>query len=184
MTTITKLLIANRGEIASRIIRTARDDGHRDRRGVLRRRRATRRSCARPTRRSACPAPRPPTPTCAATWSSRRPAGPAPTPSTPATASSRRTRDFARACAEAGIIFVGPARRGDRGDGLQDRGQGHDGAPPASRCCPASPSKRADEDRRRACRRPPPRSAIPVLVKAAFGGGGRGMRIVRDRRRA
>ena len=34
---------------------------------------------------------------------------------------------FARACADAGLIFVGPATRHDRGDGRQGRGQGHDG---------------------------------------------------------
>ena len=65
--------------------------GHRHRRGVLRRRRRRCPTSRSPTRPSGCPAPRPPTPTCAATCSSRPPAPPAPTPSTPATGSSRRT---------------------------------------------------------------------------------------------
>ena len=35
--------------------------------------------------------------------------------------------EFARACAEAGIVFIGPAARGDRSDGLEDPGAGDHG---------------------------------------------------------
>ena len=90
-------------------------------------RRALRRR--RPTRRCGCPAPRPPTRTCAVDLHHRRrPKRPAPTPSTPATGSCPRTPRSPRACAAAGLTFVGPSPDGDRGDGLQDRGQGADGS--------------------------------------------------------
>ena len=44
---------------------------------------------------------------------------------------------FARACADAGLIFVGPAPGTIASDGRQDRGQGHDGRGRRARCCPA-----------------------------------------------
>ena len=46
-----KILIANRGEIACRVIKTAQQDGHRDGRRLFRRRRATRCMSRWPTRR-------------------------------------------------------------------------------------------------------------------------------------
>ena len=88
---IRKLLIANRGEIARRIIRTA-GDGHRHRRGVLRRRRRRavraggRRGRARSlARRGATRICDPGDP-----WPPSQP--PVPTPCIPATASSRSRR--------------------------------------------------------------------------------------------
>ena len=48
---------------------------------------------------------------------------------------------LARACAERGLIFVGPARRRHRGDGLEDRRQGpHDRSRPC-RACPATTAR-------------------------------------------
>ncbi|HEX4248496.1 MAG TPA: biotin carboxylase N-terminal domain-containing protein [Pseudonocardia sp.] len=78
---------------------------------------------------------------------------------------------FARACAEAGLIFVGPspeaiAAMGDKvaAKELMRRAG-----------VPVLPGAVLDPDRAPA----PEGVGFPLLVKAAFGGGGRGMRVVR-----
>ena len=45
---------------------------------------------------------------------------------------------FAQACADAGLVFIGPPAGGDPRDGQQVGGQGADGARPACRWCPAT----------------------------------------------
>ena len=106
-------------------------------------------------------------------------APPAPTPSIPATASCPRTPAFARACADAGIVFVGPSPEAIDAMGSKIAAKelmaaagvpvlpGRDGRPTT----PMSP-RLGDE------------VGFPIMVKAAFGGGGRGMRVVESRRRA
>ena len=96
MTPIRKLLVANRGEIAAPRHAHRAVDGHRHRRGVLRRRRRRPVRARPPTRPSRCRAAARPTPTCAPRRSSRPRCAPAPTRSTPATASCPRTPAFAR----------------------------------------------------------------------------------------
>ena len=86
--------------------------------------------------------------------------------------------EFAEACAAAGLIFVGPTpeimrRLGNKVMRAQARGvrrrAGDAGdAAAAARRCRGRCGWRA-------------RSAIPVMLKASWGGGGRGMRVVEQR---
>ncbi len=81
---------------------------------------------------------------------------------------------FARACADAGLIFIGPAPGtiAAMGDKVAAK------AMMAAAGVPVLPSVTVDADGVR-----PDAAAqvgFPLLVKAAFGGGGRGMRLVSD----
>ena len=87
---------------------------------------------------------------------------------------------FARACTDAGLIFVGPPARvvETMGDKISAK------RAMAAAGVPVLPHIEIGCDTQPA---PPPLTALvsrkvgfPVLVKAAFGGGGRGMRLVRE----
>ncbi len=86
---------------------------------------------------------------------------------------------FARACAAAGLVFVGPSPEAIEAMGSKTaakdlmRAAGVPVLPGAVFDERAAP----DEDQLRAAAA---EVGLPVLVKAAFGGGGRGMRIVRE----
>ena len=79
---------------------------------------------------------------------------------------------FARACAEAGLIFVGPAP--DTITAMGDKVAAK--ALMAAAGVPVLPSRTVTEDATGAAAE----VGFPLLVKAAFGGGGRGMRLVTD----
>jgi acetyl/propionyl-CoA carboxylase alpha subunit len=162
---ITKLLVANRGEIARRIFRTAREMGI--------------------TTVAVYSDPDATAPYVAEADESVRLPG-----STPADTylrgglivdAAKRTgadaihpgygflserAEFATACQDAGLVFVGPPARAIEQMGSKveaKRLMAEAGVP----VLPSVPVEAADE------------IGYPLLVKAAFGGGGRGMRIVR-----
>ena len=150
------LLIANRGEIALRVMRTARRMGIRTV--------AIYTDARPPTPRTFCAADAGPT-ACRATSTSRRvvrrPPGPVRTPSIPATASCPSAPAFARAVEAAGIKLVGPSADGDGAMGRKDAAR----EIAVAAGVPVVPRGEG--------------AGFPMLVKAAAGGGGKGMRIVR-----
>ena len=122
-----KILIANRGEIACRVAATARRMAHPHRRRVFRRRRRT------PS-------------TCAACDEAVHIGGSAPKDSYlrweriieaaqatgaqaihPGYGFLSENEEFAQACADAGLVFIGPPAVGDPGDGPEGRVQAADG---------------------------------------------------------
>ena len=161
------LLIANRGEIAIRVMRTAQRLGWQHGRHPHRPRRRRARTCGRPTGR------------CGSS------------PTSTSTRSSRAAREAGAGFVHPGYGFLSeraPVRPGAGG------GRHHPGRPERRRDGRDGPQGRRPRDRRgrrrarravvRPRRRPRRRFAYPVLVKAAAGGGGKGMRVVRTRRRA
>ena len=121
------VLVANRGEIAVRVIRTLRALGIRSV-AVFSDADADARA-----RREADTAVRIGPAAAAESYLSRRavldaaPPAPAPRRSTPGYGFLAENAAFAQACADAGLVFIGPAADGDLRDGRQDPRQG-DGA--------------------------------------------------------
>jgi acetyl-CoA carboxylase biotin carboxylase subunit len=89
---------------------------------------------------------------------------------------------FARACAEAGVVFIGPSpgvieRMGEKtaARALMEKA----GVPvvPGGALPPPGADGELDAD---AVRKAAERVGFPIMVKAAFGGGGKGMRLVHE----
>ena len=140
-----KVLIANRGAIACRIIRTLRPHGHRQRRGVFRRRPLTRCMSRRPTRRCGIgPAPAAESYLNADAILEAARADRRARRSIPATAFCRENADFAEACEAAGIVFIGPTPEQMRAFGLKHTAREHRAAGTACRCCRAPACWRRD----------------------------------------
>ena len=83
--------------------------------------------------------------------------------------------EFARACAAAGIAFVGPAARAARPAGRQGGRAQAGAARRASRSSRAATSRSMPGPEAQALAES---LGYPVIVKASMGGGGRGMRVV------
>jgi pyruvate carboxylase len=84
--------------------------------------------------------------------------------------------NFARACAEAGITFVGPRPEllELMGDKVAARAQALKAGVPT---LPGTPDPISDREEARLAAQ---RVGFPLIIKAAAGGGGRGMRVVLD----
>jgi pyruvate carboxylase len=86
--------------------------------------------------------------------------------------------EFAESCAAAGIVFVGPRPDSMRrlGNKVEARNLAESAGVPVM---PATPPLPADDAQTLALAR---KVGFPVMLKASWGGGGRGMRIVEDER--
>jgi propionyl-CoA carboxylase alpha chain len=87
--------------------------------------------------------------------------------------------DFARACSDAGLVFVGPSPEAiaSMGSKIAAKQLMSDAGVPV---LPGITVEDPDELPGDLARRAEAEVGFPVLVKAAFGGGGRGMRVVHD----
>ena len=83
---------------------------------------------------------------------------------------------FADACQDAGVIFVGPPAKAIRLMGDKARAKGAMNAAQVP-CIPGYQGEQQDTD---TLTKEARRVGFPLMIKAAAGGGGRGMRLVRD----
>ena len=176
MTRFDKLLIANRGEIACRIMRTAKrmgiatvavySDADRDAMHVALADEAVR--IGPPPARESYLRVR-----CHHRGGApdRRRGGPS-----RAMAFCRRTPSSPQACEAAGLVFVGPSAKTIRLMGSKSAAK----ALMETSGVPIVPGYHGAEQDIATLRREAERIGYPVLVKASAGGGGRGMRVVND----
>ncbi|HWV55584.1 biotin carboxylase N-terminal domain-containing protein [Pseudorhodoplanes sp.] len=82
--------------------------------------------------------------------------------------------DFAEACVQAGIVFVGPPPSAIRAMGLKDRAK----ALMQEAGVPVVPGYHGDQQDETFLKRKAYELGYPVLIKAVAGGGGKGMRLV------
>jgi 3-methylcrotonyl-CoA carboxylase alpha subunit len=82
--------------------------------------------------------------------------------------------EFAEACAQAGIVFVGPPPDAIRAMGLKDRAK----ALMEKAGVPVVPGYHGDQQDEKLLKRKAYEIGYPVLIKAVAGGGGKGMRRV------
>ena len=83
---------------------------------------------------------------------------------------------FARACAEAGLVFIGPTPQAMAIMGAKDRAK----AAMIEADVPVVPGYHGEAQDEASLRETAARLGFPLLVKAAAGGGGKGMRLVED----
>ena len=135
----------------------------------------TRRTCGWPTRLSLWAARRPRSPTSTSASSSTPRPNPAPTPIHPGYGFLSENADFAQAVIDAGLIWIGPSPQSirDLGDKVTAR---HIAARAQAPLVPGTPDPVKDADEVVAFAK---EYGVPIAIKAAFGGGGRGMKVAR-----
>ncbi len=168
-----KILIANRGEIAVRVMRTARSLGYRTvavystaDAGALHVEQADQAVCIGeplPTQSYLC--------IPAIIEAARRTGADAVHPGYGFLAENEA---FARACREAGLVFIGPspeaiAAMGDKAGAKRRMSEAG---------VPCIPGYQGDDQGEERLRTEAARIGYPVMIKASAGGGGRGMRLV------
>ena len=84
--------------------------------------------------------------------------------------------DFAQACADAGLVFIGPPPAAIRAMGDKARAKRRR----VEAGVPCAPGYLGDDQSDPALAREAEKLGLPLLVKAVAGGGGRGMRLVRE----
>jgi acetyl-CoA carboxylase biotin carboxylase subunit len=84
--------------------------------------------------------------------------------------------DFAEACAGAGIVFIGPSPQAIRQMGVKSAARQQ----MARAGVPVVPGYDGEDQKVETLRKEALRVGLPVLIKASAGGGGKGMRIVRE----
>src|SRR5882757_5765070 len=82
--------------------------------------------------------------------------------------------DFAQACADAGLVFVGPSAQTIRLMGSKSAAK----ARMEASAVPVVPGYHGDDQSLATLQEAADRIGYPVLVKASAGGGGKGMRVV------
>jgi acetyl-CoA carboxylase biotin carboxylase subunit len=171
---VTRIFIANRGEIALRIIRAAQAMGIET---VLAVSEADRDSLpARTATRAICIGP----PKSTASYLNRdliitAALGTGCDALHPGYGFLSESSEMAQACLDAGITFIGPRPEHIRGMGnkLEARAQAREFGVPV---LPGSEKVHNPEEAQAVARR----IGLPIMMKAAAGGGGRGMKIVND----
>jgi geranyl-CoA carboxylase alpha subunit len=176
VTGFTTILIANRGEIACRVIRSARALGYRTvavyseaDAGALHVQSADKAICIGPAeaRQSYLNIP--------AVIAAAKAAGADAVH--PGYGFLSEHADFAKACAEAGLVFIGPpasaiAAMGNKAAAKQRM---------IAARVPCVPGYQGADQSDATLAKEAEKLGLPVMVKAAAGGGGRGMRLVHDR---
>jgi 3-methylcrotonyl-CoA carboxylase alpha subunit len=84
--------------------------------------------------------------------------------------------EFASACAASGLVFIGPSPESIRSMGLKSTAR----RMMAEAGVPIVPGYDGDDQELESLRRNALAVGLPILIKASAGGGGKGMRLVRD----
>lgn len=177
MTTFRTILVANRGEIACRIMRTARDMGYRTAAvyseadaEALHVRSADFAACIGP------PEARASYLNIAAIIAAAKQLGADAVH--PGYGFLSENAEFAQACAEAGLTFIGPSAAAIAAMGNKAAAKRR----MLEAGVPCVPGYQGGDQSDATLTREADRIGFPVMVKAAAGGGGRGMRLVADKK--